>query len=101
MLVYNVTVKIIPAIEGDWVRWMKQEHIPDILATGHFYEGKLCRLLDQDESEGITYVAQYFTETEEKYRRYLQENAPDLRKKSFEKWGDQFIAFRTVMKIVN
>lgn len=100
MIVYNVTIKIIPEIEKEWLHWQHLEHIPDIMATGLFTEWKIFRLLEQDESDGITYVVQYFAASEEHYIRYIENYAPLLREKAFEKWGDQFIAFRTVMKAV-
>jgi hypothetical protein len=101
MFVYNVTIKLHPAIEEAWIQWMKQEHGPEMLASGQFSDWKLFRLLEQDETEGITYVVQYFTDEAEKYERYIQEYAPVMRQKSFNKWGNQFIAFRTVMQVVH
>ncbi len=42
---------------------MKQEHIPEIMATGLFHDYRFCRLLEQDDSDGPTYTIQYFTDT--------------------------------------
>jgi hypothetical protein len=100
MLVYNITIKIEPEIENDWIQWQKQEHIPDIMKTGLFTEYKFFRLLGEESNDGITYVVQYFISSIEKYNRYIEEFAPVLRKKAFEKWGDGFIAFRTIMESV-
>jgi hypothetical protein len=101
MLVYNVTIKIFPAIETPWLHWLQQEHAPEVMACGQFTDWKLFRLLEQDEEDGITYVVQYFIDKSENYERYLQEYAPLMRQKSIDKWGNQFIAFRTVMEVVH
>jgi hypothetical protein len=101
MIVYNITIKIFPAIKDEWVAWQKHEHIPDIMATGLFYDHKFYHLLEQDETDGITFIIQYFAETEEKYERYLFEHAVPLLGKAFAKWGEKFLAFRTVMEVVN
>ncbi|HEY1870284.1 MAG TPA: DUF4286 family protein [Chitinophagaceae bacterium] len=101
MIVYNITIKIDPQIEKDWIEWQKNENIPEIMATGLFSEYKFYRLLEQDDTEGITYVMQYFTSSLENYKRYTEEYALKMQKKTFEKWKHQFIAFRTIMKIVN
>lgn len=101
MIVYNITVKIVPKIEADWIEWQKKEHIPEIMATGLFRDYKFFRLLDQDESDGITYIVQYFAATKEKYNQYIEEFSSALREKALAKWGNQFIAFRTVMEVVN
>ncbi len=36
MILYNVTVALDPAIETEWLAWMQQEHIPEVMATGCF-----------------------------------------------------------------
>jgi len=99
MIIYNVTVKVDTAIAKEWVHWMKQEHIPDLMKTGLFVDYRLCRLLEQDETEGITYTAQYFCDSLEHYNTYISEHAQKMREKGFERFGNRFVAFRTVMKM--
>lgn len=101
MIVYNITIKIAPGIEKEWVRWQKEEHIPDVMSSGQFTDHKFYRLLEQNDPDGITYIVQYFAATIENYKRYINETAPLLRQKFLDKWGDQFIAFRTIMEVVH
>jgi hypothetical protein len=101
MIVYNITIKVIPDIEEAWIQWQQREHIPQIMALGLFTEWKMFRLLEQDDSEGCTFIVQFFAPTKAHYQRYIDEYAGTLRQQSFDKWGNQFIAFRTVMEIVN
>src|SRR5687767_57318 len=101
MVVYNITIKINPGIENEWIHWQQQEHIPEIMATNLFTGYKFFRLLEQEEADGITYVIQYFTSSLENYHQYINQFASALREKALAKWGDQFIAFRTVMELVN
>lgn len=100
MIIYNLSMKINTSIEDEWVQWQKEEHIPEIMATGLFSEFKFYRLLEQDARDGVTYVIQYSAPSFENYNRYVKEFAPHLRQKAFEKWGNGFIAFRTVMELV-
>lgn len=100
MIIYNVSVKTDLRIAEDWVEWMKQEHIPEIIATGCFTHATLARLIEADESEGITYVVQYHADSKALYNRYIRDYAPGLRQKAFDRWGDRFIAFRSVMEVV-
>jgi len=39
MILYNVTVKIMKPLEAEWLKWMKEVHIPDVINTGLFGEG--------------------------------------------------------------
>lgn len=100
MILYNVTIKINHEAEQDWLQWMKEEHMPELMNTGLFADAKLFRLLDVDDSEGVTYAAQYFCSTLEDYDNYISEHAAEMREKGLKRFGDKFIAFRTVMQQV-
>ncbi|MBL7718051.1 MAG: DUF4286 family protein [Flavipsychrobacter sp.] len=99
MIIYNVTVKVENATAEEWVQWMKQEHIPELMKTGLFVDYRLCRLLEQDEEESKTYVAQYYLDSMEHYHTYIAEHAPQMREKGLSRFGNRFIAFRTVMQV--
>jgi hypothetical protein len=101
MIIYNVTIKPNWSIHDEWLKWMKEEHIPEMLATQQFYDFKILRLLEVDDTEGPTYAIQYNAHTLESYEHYIARFAPVQRQKGKDKWGDQFIAFRSVMQIVN
>lgn len=100
MILYNVTVKVDLEIHDEWFRWMKEKHIPDVINTGLFVDSKMCQLLGQDESEGITYAIQYFCESMEDYEKYVKEFSPQLQKEHNERYKDRFVAFRTLMEVV-
>lgn len=101
MLVYNVTVKVAADIAEEWLRWLKTEHAPAIVATGCFDSFRVLRLLDQDDSEGPTYAIQYHADSAAEYERYGADHAARFRQESFARWGDRFIAFRSVMEVIH
>src|SRR5689334_22743605 len=101
MIVYNVTIKVDHSIAGAWLQWLKEEHIPDLISTGCFTHATVLRLIEVDETDGITYAVQYHAKNKEDYNRYIEEHSNAMRKKGVDKWGDRFIAFRTVMEVVN
>ena len=101
MIVYNVTVKIEFSIMEEWLKWLKSEHIPDIINTECFTKATIFRLLEVDETEGPTYAIQYFAESKSLYNSYIQNHAEEMRKKGTAKWGGKFIAFRSVLQIVD
>lgn len=99
MIIYNVTVKVQQDIAAEWLDWMKKIHMPELMKTGLFVDYRLCRLLEQDETEGPTYTAQYFCDSLEHYNTYISEHAQIMREKGFAQFGNKFIAFRTVMEV--
>jgi hypothetical protein len=100
MILYNVTVKVDWAIHDAWLEWMRKEHMPEVVATGCFIRSYLFRILETDETEGLTYSSQYFAESKSDYNRYIELYAATMRQKAFDKWGERFIAFRSVMEVV-
>ena len=101
MIIYNVTIKITNTIHADWLQWLKGEHVPEVIQTGCFTHATILRLLEIDDTEGPTYAVQYFAESKGLYNNYIENHAAIMRQKSFGKWGNQFIAFRSVMQVVN
>jgi Domain of unknown function (DUF4286) len=101
MIIYNVTIKVQQSISDAWLQWLQEEHIPDVIQTGCFTHATILRLLEVDDSEGPTYAVQYFAESKSLYNRYIENHAAAMRQKSFDKWGAAFIAFRSVMQVVN
>lgn len=101
MIIYNVTVKVDLDIHDEWLEWMKSKHIPDVLATGMFLSNKIYRVLDQDNSDGITYAIQYSANSMSDYFKYQQEYAPGLQKETADRYKDKFVAFRTLLKEVD
>ncbi len=101
MLIYNVTVNIDTDVEEEWKQWMKNVHIPEVLATGRFTGFKFLRLLNEvPDATGNTYAIQYYAENIGQIETYLDTEAPAMRKSHDEAFGSKFVAFRTVLEEV-
>lgn len=99
-IVYNVTVMVQWSIQDAWTTWMQEIHIPEVMATHCFVGWRMYRLLEVDETEGPTYAIQYLANSRAQYDEYLQNHAVRLRKAGLDQWGNQFIAFRSLMEEV-
>ena len=99
-IIYNVTNKVDGRVADTWLKWMISEHIPEVMSTNCFYHFRIVHLLEVDESEGPTYAIQYTAESKADYNRFIEKYAADLRNKAYEKWGEKFIAFASVMAVV-
>ena len=101
MIIYNVTIKVEHSIADQWLVWLKEEHINEVINTGCFTHATILRLIEADDTEGVTFAVQYYAESKALYNRYIEHFSDEMRKKGIEKWGNQFIAYRTVMQVVN
>lgn len=100
MILYNVTIKVDQQIAHQWLHWLLHEHIPEVLESKCFISHRVVRLLEVDDQDGPTYAVQYVAESKGDYNRYIELFAPELRQRSIDKWGQHFIAFRSVMEII-
>jgi hypothetical protein len=101
MIIYNVTCNIPESIEEEWVHWMKHEHIPEVIATEKFTGFKMLKLLTTvEDNEGVNYAVQYFCSSIEAYNEYAEYFAPALKAKTYKKYGEQVLAFRTLLEEV-
>lgn len=100
MIVYNITCKVRWDILEAWLAWQLEEQIPAMLTTQLFDDYQLYRLLEHDEEEGPTFVIQLFTSSVERYGQFMTQFAPALQQAGWDKWGNGFIAFRTLMELV-
>ncbi len=101
MYIYNVTINIEEADHNDWLEWMRNTHIPDMLATGKFTEARMCRVMVEEEMGGITYSVQYTAKDRETLQSYYQDDAARLRQDAKDRFGNRFVAFRTELDLVS
>lgn len=97
MIIYTVTIHLQPAIETEWVDWMQQVHIPDVLRTGCFLGCRLYKTLEPAGDEPV-YVMQYHARSLEEYHRYRDHFAAALQKDHTDRYANQFRGSRTVMQ---
>lgn len=100
-IIYNVTTKVLHEVCEEWLVWMKEEHIPRMIATGCFFKAVILKLKSVEDGDGPTYAVQYHALNEEDYEKYLADFATGLRADALARWRDQIISFRTVLEVVN
>ena len=81
MIIYNVTVNVDYGSNDSWLKWMKEQHIPDVLATGLFFDAKLSKMED--------------------YEQYQEEHAARLQEDHEKNFGGKYVAFRTLLDVVH
>lgn len=100
MFIYNVTVNIADDAHQEWLKWMKEKHIPDVMKTGCFIDNQLVKVL-YVEDEGHTFSIQYkFLEMAD-IEKYQKEFAPKLQAEHTAMFKDKYTAFRTLLQIVD
>lgn len=73
MVTYEITATVRADLISDYERFMRECHIPDLLATGHFAAASFGR------SRPGRYRIRYEARSRETLDRYIAEDAPRLR----------------------
>lgn len=99
MIIYNVTLSINPTVETEFIDWLKNVHIPEVLDTQLFVSGELFKVFERPSSnQHSSYAVQYRLESWGHFNQYQLEFAAGLQQKTREKFGENVLAFRTFLE---
>lgn len=98
MYIYNVTLNVDTDVHDDWLQWMKEVHIPDVMSTGLFLRNRVLEVMAGD-PQGVTYSIQYEVRDLETLERYQQDFAPRLQKEHNQRYEGKVAAFRTILRV--
>jgi hypothetical protein len=100
MLLYNMTVGIDKEIEQEWLQWIREVHIPQIMSTGLFTSAKIFKVLHDNDDNTTSYSMQYFAESIGQVNEYLQVFAPKFVGEHRMKFHNRHVAFQTLLEEV-
>ena len=99
MIIYNVTVSVEESIKTDWLTWIKDIHIPEVMSTGIFFKSQINRVIMQGDSD-YTFAVSFTCETMKDLHQYQVNFATDLQQKHTARYGEKAVAFRTLMEVI-
>ena len=101
MIIYNITTNVSWAVHDNWLPWLQQQYIPQVLQTGCFIHSQILRLLDTDDEEGPTYAIQFQASSQEDYQTFRDQHHHSFEQQVLEKWGDHIISFESLMAVLH
>ena len=98
MIIYSVTVSLELDIESEWLTWMQEKHLNDVMSTGYFQSYRFHKILEPVvDPERVSYNTLYAVESREKLESYQKEAAAPLQQEHEERFGEQALAIRVVL----
>lgn len=101
MIIFNVTTNIHESVHDQWLKWMQEKHIPEILATEKFSSARIVKVLVEEEMGGITYSVQYTTDSKDTLEKYYLEDQPRFDREALELFADKMLSFRTELEVIS
>ena len=99
MIIYNVTCNVETQIAEEWMNWMKEIHIPEVMKCGIFTVCQINKVLISNE-EGETFAVQYSCPTMKDLHNYQVNFSTSLQKKHSDRYGTKVVAFRTLLEVI-
>jgi len=99
MIIYNVTCNVETQISEEWMSWMKEVHIPEVMKCGIFTVCQINKVLISNE-EGETFAVQYSCPTMKDLHNYQVNFSTSLQKKHSDRYGTKVVAFRTLLEVI-
>ncbi|WP_114782847.1 DUF4286 family protein [Botryobacter ruber] len=100
MILYNITVNVENSVADEWLEWMTEVHIPEVMRTGFFLRNQICRLLTEIENGGTTYAVQYHCRNLDDLEEYQRTHAAEMQARQLKRYGESALAFESVLEIV-
>ena len=99
MVIYNVTLSIDTSVSSEWLAWMRQTHMVEIMKTGCFMECRLSKVHGEEEG-GHTYSVMYLAKGQYDLDRYNTSYAQAMQKSHADLFAGKFSAFRTTLEVI-
>jgi hypothetical protein len=101
MILYSITINIEKGVHDQWLEWMRNSYVPEIMKTGFFIENKILKLLtEEDANTGITYSFQYYLKDLDTLEQFQIEAEPVFTAALYKKYRNQFVEFTTILEVI-
>lgn len=99
-MLYIVHIAVDNDRNEEWFRYMRDEHLQDVLDTGCFYDVTMVRDPDADTAQRTAYRMLYRACSAAAYEQYRAEHAADLQADHTARFGDCIRADRELLPII-
>ncbi|NPA43202.1 MAG: DUF4286 family protein [Chlorobi bacterium] len=96
---YNITFNVEDDVRDQWLRFMQEELIPAMLASGLLKEAVLSELM-VDEPQGTSYALLFTGDSGDDVARFRSDELGGHLEQLRRRYGDKVVFFPTEMKVI-
>jgi len=100
MYIYNMTFNVDKEIEQEWLDFIKQKFIPEMLQSGLITSSLTSKIM-VDETQGNSYSIQFATENKEKLQEFIDEDLYPILNKLHLKFSPKMVYFATELDVID
>ncbi len=98
MILYNTTFLVEDAVLDDFIKWVKDDHLPTCEDLSLLEGQKFFKLLHNEEDGAGTYCIQYFLSSDVAYNKFVNEDDYEIKRSLTKLFGQQIVFFSSTMK---
>jgi hypothetical protein len=100
VVLYRVTIDVDVDVAEEWLAWMREVHVPDVLREPGFSHAVIAREEKGEGGADARFVIDYAVEGETALKRYFAEAAARLRAEHEARYGGRARASRQVLEVL-
>ncbi len=98
MLFHNITYNIDINAEADFLDWMRNTHIPNVMLSGFPKSFQILKLLTEIDNGGVTYSVQYFFDSIEGFEVYENDYLDDFNFAVDKRYRGKYVFFASLLQ---
>lgn len=96
MITYSVFIYLKKVAESDWLNFIKQKHIEEVMNTGCFIEYKFQKQIESDNEDEVNFRIDYYLKNMDKMNEYIEIHSTALKQDVLDRFGGYFRAERRI-----
>jgi len=100
MLIYNITFLVADKVSDQWVQWVNNSHIPEMVASGYFTEPRLAKVLSDHGQGGTSYSVQYHVADMQELGAWHRKFGSAMERNCASLFGEDVLLFTTVLELI-
>jgi hypothetical protein len=100
MLIYNITFLVADKVSQQWLQWVNDSHIPEMVASGYFTEPRLAKVLSDHGQEGTSYAVQYHIADMQELGVWRRKFGSAMERNCASLFGEDVLLFTTVLELI-
>lgn len=100
MIIYNTTYCVSDKVYGSFLKWLKEKHVPHMLASGYFAEPTVSRVLLDEAQEGNSISVQLKASDFEAVAKWKEESGDLFEMEISSHFSVEVLHFSTFLEVI-
>ncbi|HLP04066.1 MAG TPA: DUF4286 family protein [Paludibacter sp.] len=100
MLIYNTTYLVSDQEHNNFLKWIREEHIPFMLESTYFSKPQMTRIITGSEQEGTSFSVQFHVNNLQTLKLWNQKYSTLFQENCSKKFGTEVLFFTTIMELI-